>query len=117
MPDEQNNELTERQRFWLRHLRACEVSGQTSIDYARTHGLKVKSLYSARKALAEKGALPPAPTPVNGFQRIQVVDHDRGSGSGKQWHVQLPNGLAVSFDGKVDADSLSLVLTTAAALP
>ena len=115
MSDEQNDELTERQRFWLRHLRACEVSGQTSIDYARTHGLKVKSLYAARKALAEKGVLPPAPPPVNGFQRVQVVDPNRDSG--KQWHIQLPNGLAVSFDGKVDADTLSLVLTTAATLP
>ena len=114
MSDEQSDELTERQRFWLRHLRACEVSGQTSIDYARVHGLKVKSLYAARKALAEKGALPPAPPPVNGFQRVQVVDRKRDSG--KQWHIQLPNGLAVSFDGKVDADALSLVLTTAAAL-
>ena len=115
MPEEQNDELTERQRFWLRHLRACEVSGQTSIDYAKAHGLKVKSLYSARKALAEKGALPPAPPPVNGFQRIQLVDHKRDGG--KQWHIQLPNGLAVSFDGKVDADTLSLILTTATALP
>lgn len=115
MPEEQNDELTERQRFWLRHLRACEVSGQTSIDYARTHGLKVKSLYSARKALAEKGVLPPAPPPVNAFQRVKVFDHNRDSA--KQWHIQLPNGLTVSFDGKVDSDTLSLVLTTAAALP
>ena len=52
MSGAENTELTERQRFWLRHLRACEVSGQTSINYARTHGIKVKSLYSAaRKAL------------------------------------------------------------------
>lgn len=116
MPDEQNNDdLTERQRFWLRHLRACKVSGQTSIDYAKAHGLKVKSLYAARKALAEKGVLPPAPPPVNGFQRVQVIGNHRDSG--KQWHIQLPNGLAVSFDGQVDAETLSLVLTTAAALP
>lgn len=115
MPEEQNEALTERQRFWLRHLRACKVSGQTSIDYARVHGLKVKSLYSARKALAEKGVLPPEPPQVNGFQRVQMVDNHRGEG--KQWHVQLPNGLAVSFDGRVDAATLSLVLTTAAALP
>lgn len=114
MPEEQNDELTERQRFWLRHLRACEVSGQTSIDYAKAHGLKVKSLYSARKALAEKGALPPTPPPVNGFQRIKVAGNPRAGE--RQWHVQLPNGLAVSFDGKVDADTLSLVLTTAASL-
>lgn len=113
MPDEQNDELTERQRFWLRHLRACEVSGQTSIDYAKAHDLKVKSLYSARKALAEKGALPPAPP--NGFQRVQVVDHNRSSE--KQWHVQLPNGLAIFFDGNVDSATLSLVLSTAASLP
>lgn len=52
MSGAENTELTERQRFWLRHLRACEVSGQTSINYARTHGIKVKSLYSGRKALA-----------------------------------------------------------------
>lgn len=115
MSEQQNDELTERQRFWLRHLRACEASGQTSIDYAKAQGLKVKSLYSARKALAEKGALPPAPPSVNGFQQIQVVDDSRGSQ--KQWHVQLPNGLAVSFDGQVDATTLSLILTTAAALP
>ena len=114
MPDEQNDELTERQRFWLRHLRACEVSGQTSIDYAKAHGLKVKALYAARKALAEKGALPPGPPPVNGFQRVQVVDNPRAGE--RQWHVQLPNGLTVSFDGKVDAGTLSLVLTTAAAV-
>jgi hypothetical protein len=53
MSGAENTELTERQRFWLRHLRACEVSGQTSINYARApHGIKVKSLYSGRKALA-----------------------------------------------------------------
>ena len=71
MSDRQNDELTERQQYWLKHIRACDDARQTSIDYAKAHGLKVKSLYSARKALAEKGALPPAPPPVNGFQRLR----------------------------------------------
>ena len=115
MPDERNTELTESQRFWLRHLRACEATGQTSVDYAKAHGLKVKALYAARKALVEKGVLPPAPSPGNRFQRAQVVDDPRGSE--KQWNVQLPNGLIVSFDGKVDAGTLSLVLTPATVLP
>lgn len=48
---------TNRERFWLHHLRACEVFWQTSIDFAKAHGLKFKSLYAARKALAEKGVL------------------------------------------------------------
>ena len=114
MPEVKTTELTERQQFWLRHLRACDLSGQTSIDYARAHDIKVKSLYAARKALAEKGALPPPPPATNGFQRVRVVEDRRGME--RQWHIQLPNGLAVSFDGKVDAAMLSLVLATAAAL-
>lgn len=114
MSEPENTELTERQRYWLQHIRACDAAGQTSVEYARAHGIKVKSLYSARKALAENGALPPSPR-TNGFQRVQVADH--GHRIGRQWHIQLPNGLAVSFDGQVDATTLSLVLTTAAALP
>ena len=103
--------LTERQQYWLKHIRACDASGKTTIDYAREHGIKVKSMYSARKALAEKGTLPRQPAR---FQQVQVVGGNRASDS--EWHVQLPNGLAVSFGGTVDAATLSLVLSTAAAL-
>ncbi len=104
--------LTKRQQYWFKHIRACDASGKTTIDYAREHGIKVKSLYSARKALAEKGTLPPA-QPTR-FQKVQVMGGSPASES--QWHVQLPNGLAVSFGGAVDAATLSLVLSTAAAL-
>lgn len=104
--------LTERQQYWLKHIRACDASGKTTIDYARKHGINVKSMYSARKALAEKDAVPhPQPTR---FQQVQVVAGNRANDS--QWSVQLPNGLAVSFSGIVDAATLSLILTTAAAL-
>ncbi len=106
--------LTDRQRYWLQHLGACEASGQTTIDYARTHGIKVRSLYAARKALAEKGRLPPAPCR---FQRVRITNAPAaGVGSG-QWQVQLPNGTVVAFTGEVEAWLLSLVLTTAASLP
>ena len=33
--------LTGSQRQWLRHLRACEAEGQTTVAYAKAHGLKV----------------------------------------------------------------------------
>jgi hypothetical protein len=104
--------LTERQQYWLKHIRACNASGKTTIDYAREHGIKVKSMYSARKALAEKGTLPPAEP--NRFHKVQVVGGSPVTDS--QWHVQLPNGLTVSFGGNVDAPTLSLVLSTAATL-
>lgn len=107
-----DSSLTERQRYWFNHIRACDAAGQTSVDYARAHGINVKSLYSARKALAEKGAAPP--TPPTRFQKVQLVGGNRGSDG--QWHIQLPNGLAVSFSGAIDAATLSLVLSTAATL-
>ena len=63
--------LTERQQYWLKHIRACDASGQTTIDYAREHGIKVKSMYSARQALAEKGTVPP--TGPTRLQKVQVI--------------------------------------------
>ena len=105
--------LTERQQYWLNHLRACDASGLTSIDYAREHGIKVKSLYSARKALAKKGTLAPHPR-SSAFQKVAVAGGNPISNH--QWQVQLPNGAIVSFGGSVDAGSLSVVLDAVAKL-
>lgn len=105
--------LTVRQKYWLKHIRACDASGLTSIDYAREHGIKVKSLYSARKALAEKGALPPRPK-SGPFQKVAVAGGNPVSNH--QWQVQLSNGTTVSFGGPVDAASLSVVLDAVAKL-
>ena len=106
------NPLTERQQYWLKHIRACEAANMTTIDYAREHGLKAKSMYSARKALAANGALPAIPD--SPFQKVQVVTSHVPTAS--QWQVQLPNGATVSFGGAIDAATLSLVLNTVAAM-
>jgi len=111
---DQHNEaaLTERQQYWLKHLRACEAAGKTTIDYARTHGINVKTLYSARKALAEKGTLP-CPQATR-FQKVQTPGRQPHSDS--QWRIQLPNGVVVAFGGEFDASTLSLVLSSAASV-
>ena len=49
------SELTSRQQFWLRHLRACEAGGETMKEYARRKGLSVHGLYSARKRVRTLG--------------------------------------------------------------
>lgn len=105
--------LTERQQFWLKHLRTCEASGQTTIDYARQHGIIPKSMYSARKGLTQKGTLPRPQ--ADRFQKAQVLDDARSLES--QWQVRLPNGTVVAFGGAVEAATLSLVLNTVATLP
>ena len=103
--------LTERQQYWLKHIHACDAAGKPSVVYARENGLEVSALYSARKALAEKGVLP-KPRPPQ-FQKVHVSMHCTGT----QWQIQLPNGALVGFSGEVNARSLETVLRTVAALP
>ena len=104
--------LTDHQQYWLKHIRACDDAGQTSIDYARANGINVKSLYSARKGLIEKGTLPPRK--AISFQKVQMYNDQPRSDN--QWRIQMPNGVVVAFGGQLDASTLSLVLSTVASL-
>ena len=70
--------LTERERYWLKHIRACEASGQRMSDYVAAHGLNVRALYDGKRTLVRKGVLP-APQPYR-FQRVQIVDAVQGRG-------------------------------------
>ena len=102
--------LTEHQRYWLKHIRACETSGKRITEYARDHGLGVRAMYDGKRLLVKKGVLPR--TRATRFQRAQVVDPVMGS----EWRIQLPNGVSVAFSGSMDAGSLTTVLRAAAAV-
>ena len=49
--------LTDREQFWLGHLRACRRQGQTVKVYATTRGLSVSALYTARSTFKRRGVL------------------------------------------------------------
>ena len=102
--------LTERQRYWLEHLQACEASGKTIAEYAAAHDLAAQAMYAGKKILVRKGVLPPK-RPAR-FQRAQVV----GPVISSEWRIHLPNGVSVAFSGSVDAATLTTVLNTAATL-
>jgi hypothetical protein len=102
--------LTERQRYWLEQVRACETSGKTVAVYAAEQGFSAQALYAGKKLLVRKGVLPRT-RPLR-FQRVQVA----GVAVGNEWRIQLPNGVSVFCSGAVDAGALATVLTTAAAL-
>ena len=102
--------LTEKQRYWLKHIRACEASGKRITEYATENGLGVRAMYDGKRALVKKGVLPR--THATRFQRAQMVDPVVSS----EWRIQLPNGVAVAFVGSVDAGALATVLNTAASL-
>jgi hypothetical protein len=106
------DELTERQRYWLEHLKACEQSGQSSRDYAGTHGLSVSMLYTTRSAFVRQGLLPSRSTsnPPPRFDRVRVTGSEPAS---LEWCITLPNGVVLGFRGAVDATSLATVLGVA----
>ena len=102
--------LTDRQRYWLEHIQACETSGKSMAEYAASKDIAVRAMYSGRKTLLNKGILP-AEQPVR-FQRVEVME----SAVSKQWRIGLPNGVSVAFSGEVDARSLTTVLSVSATI-
>ncbi len=87
--------LTEGQRHWLEHVRACREAGTTMRAYAEEHGLDVRAFYTAKAQLRRRGVLAPktsASTPR--FAKARVVD---GRGLG-HCRLVLPSGLALELE-------------------
>ena len=102
--------LTERQRYWLEHVQACEAAGKSIAEYAADQGIAARAMYAGKKTLAQKGAWAAAQPPR--FQRVQVVE----AAASNQWRIGLPNGVSVAFAGEADAKTLATVLSVSAAL-
>ena len=102
--------LTERQRYWLEHIQACEASGNSMAEYAAEQGITARAMYAGKKTLVKKGVLPG--THSSRFQRLQVIEATLSS----QWRIGLPNGVSVAFAGEVDARTLTTVLSSAASV-
>ena len=102
--------LTDRQRYWLEHVQACEASGKSMVEYAVSQDIAVRDMYAGKKALVKKGVLPG--TRAVRFQRVQVME----AAASNQWRIGLPNGVSVAFAGEVDSRALTVVLSTAASL-
>ena len=102
--------LTQRQRFWLEHIQACEASGKTIADYAEAQEFGAQEMYAGKSTLVKKGVL--ARTQPARFQRVQVME----VAASNQWRIGLPNGVSVAFAGEVDGPSLTAILQSAASL-
>ncbi len=102
--------LTDRQRYWLEHVQACETSGKSIAEYAAAQEFGAQAMYAGTSALMKKGVLPI--TQPTRFQRVQVMEATLGS----QWRIGLPNGVSVAFVGEVDGQALTTILHSAASL-
>lgn len=47
--------LTERQRYWLEQVQACEASGKKVAEYATDREIDVKAMYVGKKTLVKNG--------------------------------------------------------------
>ena len=78
--------LTERQRFWLEHLRACGVGSLKA--YAEANGVSVSALYEAKSRFKRLGLLGSAKAPR--FTRVEAA-----AAPPTLCRVRLPNGASV----------------------
>jgi hypothetical protein len=106
--------LTERQRFWLQHLRAAEQAGVRLSEHAKREGLSVHALYSAQAVLRKHGALAPVDAPDVTFAAVQVADSPPALAS---LVVHLPNGVRVEVASPLSAAGVGELLRWASHLP
>lgn len=80
--------LSERQAFWLKHLRAC-ADGSLKM-YAAAHDLDLRALYDAKARLRRKGLLTATPARL-----VRVERAESSAGPAALCRVHLRNGTAV----------------------
>lgn len=106
--------LTERQRFWLQHLRAAEQSGVRLSEYAEREGLSVQAMYAARAVLRDRGALAPVDGSDVTFAAVQVADPAPALAA---LMVHLPNGVRVEVASPLSVAGIGELLRWASHLP
>ena len=103
--EEEVADLTERQQFWLNHLRDWEKAGGPMTSYATAQGLEVQTFYHWKRWLTKKGLLAPLRKRPR-FQRVKVADPTPITG----FRLHLPNGALLEWSGPQNVDELGVLL-------
>jgi hypothetical protein len=72
-------DLSERQRHWLKHIRAAERQGEPLKTYAKRLGLSEHSMYEAKRRLRAYGIIAPAASHKSApprFTRVAIAPHE-----------------------------------------
>ena len=60
--------ITERQQYWLDHIRAADAFDGSLVEYAKAEGMKVKDLYQWKTVLIRRGFVAkPIPLAIDNF--------------------------------------------------
>jgi hypothetical protein len=107
-------DLTERQRYWLKHLRATERSGEPLTAYAKRLGLSAQSMYEAKSRLRAYGLIAPAiahktsKTAPSRFTRVSI--EPREAAPPKSLRVRLASGAVLEWSEAPQGDALRELL-------
>ena len=103
--------LTERQRHWLKHIRAAERKDEPLTVYAEQQGLSVSSLYEAKRHLRKAGVLAVSSTPKKPervtpeFVSVSVREPVR-SVNGTVLRVRLSSGTMLEWSEAPQGEAL-----------
>ena len=105
---------TDKQRHWLKHVKAADLSDGTIAEYALAHDVSLKSLYQwktklIRLKLYHPAACSPEPdfVPVLPSSVQSSVPNDRSGCT-----VVLSNGTRIEFHGELSAHMIRTIMTT-----
>lgn len=104
---EAEKDLSERQRFWLKHLRAAERKGEPLNAYAERLGLSESTLYEAKRRLRACGVIAPATQRrVSSPEFARVAVADAGRGAPASLRVRLASGALLEWSEAPQGDAL-----------
>ena len=111
---------THRQRYWLKHVEAADLSDSTIAQYAAAHDVSLKGLYQWKTKLMklklyQPATSPPKPEfvpvkPSQSTQHKKVVPPLDVEPSGCT--VTLANGTRIEFHGELSAVVIRSIMTT-----
>jgi len=100
-------DLSERQRYWLKHIRTAERAGEPLKSYAKRLGLSVHSMYEAKRRLRGYDLVAPAaprkPAPPR-FARVAVAPTHAAPAISLR--VRLPGGALLEWSEAPQGEAL-----------
>ena len=106
--------LTERDRFWLEHLKRIREEAAEAKAYARRHGLSHQALYQAKKRLIERGAWPKPASAATRFARVAVVP--TAAAAPGCFRLRLPCGALLEWERSPELAVLTALVERVASL-
>jgi len=113
MQTNRDSELTERQGYWLSHIRRIRELRLSMAAYARDQGISVAALYYWKKRLKALGVLPDE-VAVAGFAAVRIQP---APGDCACCRIHFPNGVTVEVGETLAGAGLSQLLASVSRLP